>query len=59
MVNGSVYPVRITDTARLTRNRIASSTAESICSGPGTNPQNRPTAAPPATDLRFRCHRPG
>src|ERR1019366_10254132 len=59
MVKGLVYSVVASATGRLTRNGTASNAAVSICSGPGTRPENMPTATPPATEWRFRCHRLG
>ena len=44
-------------TGRLTRNNTASSTELIICSGPGIKPQNIPTATPPETERRCKCHR--
>ena len=59
MVNGLVYSVVNNATGRLTRSHTASNAALSICNGPGINPQNSPSATPPATERRFKCHRLG
>src|SRR5450759_55805 len=59
MVNGLVYSVVINATGRLTRNDTASRVAPIICNGPGISPQNIPTATPPATERRCKCHRLG
>src|SRR5581483_4120723 len=59
MVSGLVYQVQTMATGRFTRNSTATRAAPIICKGPGIKAQNRPAATPPATERRFKRHRPG
>src|ERR1051326_7312489 len=59
MVRGLVYQVTATETGMFLRNGIATSSALSICTGPGIMPQNMPIPTAPGTERRLRCHRFG
>jgi len=45
-----------TETGTWTRNTAAITAATNICRGTGIQLINSPTATPPATERRFRCH---
>lgn len=59
MVKGLVIHTVATASGRLTRNQRLSAAAINICTGNGMKATKTPSAKPPATERRFKCHKLG